>query len=192
MKINWNEAPSATHYDKRKGCLPAFMRKSTRGNEWEFLKTNGEWMTYGVLTDEEAAKLKRRPASKAPWTGEGLPPVGTVCEYNVGGGGWFECEIRYVTTPYHDCPVEVVMFPPHLGGEQTGVVGNGPGEVSFRPIRTPEQIAAEEREKDVIAVLEVMKFAHWNIKNTEISPLGKCRIYAEAMVDAGYRKQVAQ
>lgn len=37
------------------------------------------------------------------------------------------------------------MFPPHLGGEQTGVVGTGPGEASFRPIRTPEQIAAEER-----------------------------------------------
>jgi hypothetical protein len=117
---------------------------------------------------------------RAPWTGEGLPTVGTVCEYRVGDGPWFECEIRYVTKPYQDCPIEVVMFPPHLKGEQTAVVGTSCGEVSFRPIRTPEQVAAEDRRK---ACEELLSDCYQDANAFALVQAG--RLY-----DAGWRKQV--
>lgn len=112
------------------------------------------------------------------WNGEGTPPAWTNCEYQVGGGPWYECSIRYVTTPYHDCPVEVVMFAPHLKGEQTGVVGKGEGELSFRPILTPEQIAAEEREGAIHEMVDHLK--RWHTVQDLCGDL----------YDAGYRKQV--
>lgn len=126
-----------------------------------------------------AARAERIPS----WNGEGLPPVGVDCEYRVGGATWFECNIRYITTPYHGCPVEVVMFPAHLKSEQTAVVGDGEGEVSFRPIRTADQVAAEEREK---AIREICIDAG----SPEMTP-GQMKV-AEKLYQAGYRKQVAK
>lgn len=127
-------------------------------------------------------QFKYETPRPAPWTGEGLPPVGVVCEYGKQG------QVRIIT---HFDQTSGATLAVGQVGERGMLVLATAESGSFRPIRTPEQIAAEERERDVIAALEVMKFAHWNIKNTEISPLEKCRVYAEAMVDAGYSKQVA-
>lgn len=122
---------------------------------------------------------------KSEWNGEGLPPVGIDCEYRVGNGPWFKCNIRYITTPYHDNPVEVVMFPPHLKGEQVGVVGNDSGEISFRPIRTPEQTKAEERQKAIAEMAEHMA----GYKNVE-DPNEKMLSLSTYLHDHGYRLQV--
>jgi len=86
-------------------------------------------------------------AEVVTWNGEGLPPVGTVCEYRCG----------YVEQPYEFSQCTVIA---HFDGESgkrlaaftyvghDGVVQLGRGAPSlFRPIRTPEQIAADEREK---------------------------------------------
>jgi hypothetical protein len=175
MNIDLSNKPDgATHYMSDEGRRNIW--RMNNGAHW-LAYVDGEWVLVVNATPE------RYIAIKAPWTGEGLPPVGTVCELWYSCGEWAPCMVMA-----HDIsmgiPIAVVRH-----GDQCYT---GSSAKTLRPIRTPEQIAAEEREKDVIAVLEVMKFAHWNIKNTEISPLGKCRIYAEAMVDAGYRKQVAQ
>lgn len=178
MIIDWSKAPEgATHWDTGVGGrVPGWMRFD--GGRWHWWPVDGakcerKWFASGESHPSEAVEFIARQGA---WTGEGLPPVGTVCEYRVGDGPWFECEIRYVTKPYQDCPIEVVMFPPHLKGEQTAVVGTGDGEVSFRHIRTPEQIAAEDRDK----AINQMEFDTGYLDRGAFTKL----------YDAGWRKQV--
>lgn len=66
------------------------------------------------------------------WTGEGLPPVGAVCEYFSALGEWKVCRIVA-----HDGLYAVFNSLNEYGAH----IADG-----FRPIRTPEQIAAEDRE----------------------------------------------
>lgn len=136
--IDWSKAPEGTTHAKLYSDGDVEFFRLHEDGTFEFFSPGGLWRA-AFSSPEECVK---RPVPT--WNGEGPPPVGIDCEYRVGGGPWFKCNIRYVTTPYHDCPVEVVMFAPHLKGEQTGVVGEGEGEVSFRPIRTPEQIKRDE------------------------------------------------
>lgn len=105
----------------------------------------------------------------ALWTGTGLPPVGTVCE--VDGEKVFVVahHMNGINAIYAEAPDSGLLY----YGE--------PNE--FRPIRTPEQIAAEEREKayrgmidDLAAVMGIS-----NIDQRECDVL-------HALVDAGYRK----
>ena len=112
-----------------------------------------------------AARAERIPA----WNGEGLPPVGIECEWHPNVHGWVKVKI--------------------LGRDGSDTWYRASGEehsqtcrnmAFFRPIRTAEQVAAEEREK---AVFEI---AHILIDNrhdsAEYHQAG--RIY-----DAGYRKE---
>jgi len=102
---------------------------------------------------------------KAKWNGKGLPPVGTVCEWHPNHDGWVKVEI--------------------LGhsGEETWFRRDGHESSEtclrmafFRPIRTPEQIAAEEREK----AIEEMVHDHDN---------DQLRAWAAYVYDIlGYRK----
>lgn len=111
----------------------------------------------------------------APWTGKGLPPVGTVCE-SVCGGIVRKVEVLAVGKK------NVFLIE---GGEEK--MFSIEGTRTFRPIRTPEQIEAEEREQDAQSLFEL------------INPEGKWHKFAEegkarfrAAVAAGYRKQVSE
>lgn len=108
-------------------------------------------------------------AEYAEWDGESLPTAGTECEFLVlrdGDSAWTEGEILYAS------PYMVVIS------------GNGfehvhhPHTVKFRPMRTPEQIADDERQQ---AITEMLGFV-------------KCDVGRDVLFDlyeAGYRKQVA-
>ena len=128
--------------------------------------------------------ISKRPVA---WTGEGLPPVGTVCEYRCG----------YVEQPYEYSECRIIA---HFEGESghalaaftyvahDGVIQLGRGAPSlFRPIRTPEQIAAEER-------LHSVRNACTAIADTLDSLRGKTKVeraalaVVEAMIDAGYTR----
>lgn len=118
------------------------------------------------------------------WNGEGLPPVGVNCEYSIGGHSWFPCEIRHVLDNDPDPDADgwtAVIWCPHLEKEQVSRVAPV-GHFKFRPIRTPEQIAAEEREKAVREMLKLMP--------NEDPDRSYCELLCEALYDAGYRKQV--
>ncbi|MCG6574910.1 hypothetical protein EGM97_09345 [Pseudomonas sp. AF32] len=103
----------------------------------------------------------------SPWTGEGLPPVGTVCEfaaYSVGGPHWKKCKVIA-----HDEGFAVINYHGSYSGYRAGD--------RLRPIRTPEEVAAEEREAAICAMMEVC---------SELP----CRQSCADLYDAGYRKQV--
>lgn len=100
------------------------------------------------------------------WDGEGMPPIGTVCEYyctNISNE-WRKCEI---VAHYHEYVVaidegykEAVLKHPRM----------------LRPIKTPEQIAREERQQ---AIDEMLSLLH--SYSTFKDAMG-------VLYDAGYRK----
>lgn len=114
-------------------------------------------------------------ALKAPkvveWNGEGLPPVGTVCEVlnsNLGNPEWERCTILY--SGKHR-----IVYDSESCEERTAFIDS----LSFRPIRTPEQIAAEECDKAVKAMLA--EFAHTGSLTSHYE-------VCEVLHKAGYRK----
>lgn len=105
--------------------------------------------------------VHKRPTTPS-WSGEGLPPVGAVCE--VDGE-------NVVIVAHHCNGVHAI----YAESEVDGLLYYGePNE--FRPIRTPEQIAADERE---LAVDEMHKLYMEGAKHSG-------GLYA--LYDAGFRK----
>lgn len=103
------------------------------------------------------------------WQGAGLPPVGTVCEYYADEDSWQRCEI----VAHKDGQAVVWVSNAHIWASSGA---------SLRPIRTPEQIAAEEREKAIDQIMADYEFT-----------VGSCthklfRHQAERLHAAGYRK----
>lgn len=117
-----------------------------------------------------------------PWNGEGLPPVGTMCEYN-------NLEPHPVSTDLKWSPVHIVAHDTQ-GGEVfavfsslSGYHGNKRPEC-FRPIRTPEQIEAEERRCEIATLVQhICADGAFDCDDPEV-PEVAAKIY-----DAGYRKQ---
>lgn len=122
--------------------------------------TRAEWQ-------DAVDALKAKKAVE--WDGAGLPPVGTICENVFPGEIWLE-----VIIIAHDGDMAVFRL---NNSERLNYFGDT--KQHFRPIRTPEQIAAEDREK---AVGEMCRITDSHIRSTMGDAFRK--IY-----DAGYRKQ---
>lgn len=112
------------------------------------------------------AAIERR-VTGGQWNGEGLPPVGVDCEY-FDGGEWMRCEVvahrNNAAVVLSDC------YEPAFVSQQ-----------ELRPFRTPDQVAAEEREK---AIAEM-------VSTSPMLDKGWARKVCTALFEAGYRKQVA-
>lgn len=130
-----------------------------------------------TVFDESMQNLIARPAEPATWNGKGLPPVGTVCIVEPHNTMWgfsstsgYERKIlayygEYVWLGHAETPLETPL-------ETTRI-----DKVDFRPLRTPEQIAAEEREKAVGDMAMSIQGVPYQYPT----------LYA--LFDAGYRRQ---
>lgn len=99
------------------------------------------------------------------WDGSGFPPIGAVCVYpRADGDEWRKC----VVVAYYFANVVAVDV------LDSAAVLMQP--MMFRPIKTPEQIAAEERLRAIDEMYETVMVG------------GSIRIGVEALYDAGYRK----
>lgn len=137
MKIDWSAAPEgATHFDYRNFKEPAFIRPYPEVEGSWMCWAGDRWQLYGFIAEAEVAKMAAR---QSQWTGSGLPPVGTRCEYQNSLGSWFPVEITAIAKK-GICFVQV---------ERDGE--NYVCQVSskFRPIRTLEQIETDERDKAI-------------------------------------------
>jgi hypothetical protein len=157
MNIDWRKAPD--------DAIGAFYRfdESRRGL---FFVRSKDFSTFqgrpgfqghkaGEARDEgyhvfiEFWEFAERPAA-SKWNGpeDGLPPVGTACEVDYYET-WQHCEI-------------IAHFQQRVGMVAAFTVERADGAKSldafvadnFRPLRTPEQIAAEERERAVMEIYE--------------------------------------
>ncbi|UAN64275.1 hypothetical protein [Serratia sp. JSRIV006] len=87
------------------------------------------------------------------WNGEGLPPVGTVCEF-YDCESWSEVRVKFIGDKY------AVLQDERYSVERVYCVADKPQK--FRPIRTPEQIEAERRERISNAFLKAFNDARFS------------------------------
>jgi len=143
-----------------------------------------DWLDAHVTRTEWQAAVDalNKHAEKA-WNGEGRPPIGVEIEFSYPMWGyWLKGKVL--------CYGEQMIFM-----EQESSKGNGkfegsmnPDGIMFRPIRTPEQIAADERLHKVrnaaTAIARTLDSLHESEELIAVTVI-------EAMIDAGYVKQVA-
>ncbi|WAT30124.1 hypothetical protein [Pseudomonas sp. GXZC] len=193
MKIDLTKKPEgATHINPHSGLwIKCFGGNS---GSYQFFK-NGEWeMGFGCMSNSYL-----EIAQPEPWTGEGLAPVGTVCEF-----AGFNPEETLSTDPrvgdqvtviahFMSGSFEVAAFtfyaPPEFEYLQVAQGAHG----CFRPIRTPEQIAEEARIAELNLMIGAIK-DHPGGRHG-VDHLTQLKIHEEACInlyDAGWRKQVVE
>lgn len=175
-EIDWSKAAEgATHWAPATDRLCSSFMKLENG-QWFCQKANG----HGWVLDESNDCPCRYIARPSAWSGVGLPPVGTVCEVKSGYGGiptFMPCEvIAHFDGETRRCAAYV--YTQHDG---TRLVGQGT-EQAFRPLRTPEQIAAEERKQAIAEMVYGACGAEPDGANTTAFMI--CGL----LYDSGYRK----
>lgn len=165
MSIDWSKAPEgATHWEP---TGPEFhegwMKKE--GDYWFYWVEGTNKWCHGPSCNasaEREATFEARP--QKAWDGQGLPPVGA--KFLTDRNDF----LREVTILCHG-KTRTFVFD-HVSQEEICLVLK---DRVFLPIRTPEQIAAEEREK----AIEEMCFAEETLTVKQ----------AKALYEAGYRRQ---
>lgn len=165
-QIDWSKAPEDAQY----------ARKHIDGLDW-YKRENGIWLYLSPsgVWDKAYATSEADCEKRPQWSGDGLPPVGVRCE----------AAIPHTSGPDHERRViwiegSVIAYYEIKGktyawfAEDDGFYP--PNVLEFRPIRTEDQIAAEEREKAIDRIMG----------DLSLSP--ECRYIARRVVDAGYRK----
>jgi len=134
-KIDWSKAPAdATHYQAAThGVFECWLKP---GHAVRVSRREQDWRE-----DEYADDLIATSAIKRPWSGEGLPPVGVVCEVD-WCEEWHKCEV--IAHFQQRCGM-VAAFTVEISDGAKSLDAFGAG--SFRPIRTPEQIESDARIK---------------------------------------------
>lgn len=181
--IDWSKAPEgATHWEPEGECPASWMRKIDTGFEigWEYWgRVSNKWVSHAVSSARFATFIPR-PDTAQPWTGEGLPPVGRKVILDDSEHGVFRdyqemigVEVAVLASFKSTTGVGMIVC-----ALPDGLCGCFRAEMA-RPIRTPEQIAADEREAACEAMLEIAKSSRPDPDVYEA--IG-------ALYDAGYRK----
>lgn len=171
MSIDWTKAPEgATHWEPSSyEFAEGWMRKV--GDKWSYwLEGSKVWGLSGpacCVSAEREATFEARP--QETWDGKGLPPVGLMVEWKAGLDHDWQ---RVTVLAYANGDA---WFQPEDG--PSFIVGN---PANFRRIRTPEQIAAEERSKECDRIFVIL---------SSVEREGNRSDMAEALYDAGYRRQ---
>ena len=172
INIDWSYAPSgATHFHKGDIMYRPHWRKSG------FYCDLG-LEAFGWIKDTYQSPISEcieRPKKQEAWDGEGLPPVNCFCEtLDEGADRWVKVEIythtEFKGDTYACAKNETDMF--------YGLAHE------FRPIKTAEQLAEEEK----IATIAEMRAVVMAASDRKSVTLVEC-IATVALYEAGYRKQ---
>lgn len=160
-EIDWSKAPEgADKYNTRNDLF----YKGERPDLQVF--TRGQWKPSALIKSNECFVC--RPTTPS-WSGEGLPPVGVGIEVLHELYGWIGARVVG-----QDGEAAIVRT-------NDGYAGVFPHQM--RPIRTPEQIAADEREKGIAALL-----AAAGVTGSAFADDPEAIEWAAALYVAGYRK----
>jgi hypothetical protein len=163
-EVDWSKAPEgATHYNTE--CGYPWLKETPIS-----YFVDGYWIEY-VGTSYRRGMTHLKNAVKRPqgWDGVGLPPVGAECEYHLDKDEWISGEV-FGHRLCSNGDVEVFVNLKN-NWDYSSALGR------FRPIKTPEQIAAEDRN---LAIKEMCEVA--SKRSTKGLTL------MESLYDAGYRK----
>jgi hypothetical protein len=174
--LNWETAPTdATHGGNspyERGVVTWF--KDVGHGNHSFLNDGSMQSWHKGSGNLREWSLVERPKQ---WSGpqDGLPPVGTVCEYSLGDSNcWYACEIKYVLRDGDGLVAECHLKPSIE--QYLNTHSSGECVAKFRALKTSEQITAEQRET---AIREIMDIADVD-----------CRVTAARLVDAGFKREV--
>ncbi len=175
-EIDWSKAPEgATHYNHR---FSGWYKVTQIGAV--FYWSGREWVPARYWDDRKHDCIQRPTIPS--WSGEGVPAVGATLEatdQTLNDGAWTKVVILAVGKHGKDDCVLMAEVLDDKGRPGTMVASlYTQYEGCFRPIRTPEQIAADEREAAIDEML-----AATPAPGSDIS-LRVC----EKLYDAGYRK----
>ena len=168
MNVDWSKAPEgATHH------VDGGWYKKMVGKWYYWFEVEQGWIDTKYTDPENFSWWGRRVERPATpqWNGEGLPPVGAVVEAFYMGSPQGVVTVRYAG----QC---MILWSDERNSEQCGAAEH----YLFRPIRTPEQLAADEREREIAVLADAiaeMLTGHWAATAPKIS---------EALYSAGYRK----
>jgi len=102
------------------------------------------WLESPSLYAQQIGRVERKLSE---WSGDGSPPVGMVCEARKrtpnNSGEWISGDVRYLSD-----------YTIVIGGDDCEYVHH-PRTLEFRQVRTPEQIAATERESAIKAFMRI-------------------------------------
>lgn len=181
-QVDWSKAPE---WAKKLGTNPHGENAWLGDEGYSYLLGNGGVVSWSYETAFAYTAFQIIETRPVLWTGEGLPPVGVVCEVL-----WDSQLGIYVAAAVlaHDEAGAVYRF---TSGERKGEYQSEQqdyykGLPKFRPLRTPEQIAAEDRklQREQLAYLIAgyMGFDDPREVDTKL---------AAYIFDHDYRKQVA-
>ncbi|HCL4015986.1 TPA: hypothetical protein ACRNRX_001526 [Pseudomonas aeruginosa] len=186
MSIDWTKAPEgATHWEPSSyEFAEGWMRKV--GDKWSYwLEGSKVWGLSGpacCVSAEREATFEARP--QETWDGQGLPPVGIQIEAKF--------PVTDVTGTHYHWRRVIVAVAGIPRAERECLVYDAentkPAWVDeFRPLRTPEQVAAAER---WAAIQQMLAFADVKYGAGELmSPKEYVETAVAALYDAGYRRQ---
>ena len=149
--------------------------RAATGGCWVKEESDRYWTAHGTYWSKPTGgfyKIHKRPAAPQ-WNGEGLPPVGAVVEAFYMGIPQGVVTVRYAG----QC---MILWSGERNSEQCGAAEH----YIFRPIRTPEQLSAEAREK---AIIEIMRDA--GITGSALKDDPEALEWASSLWANGYRKQ---
>ncbi|PNG87591.1 hypothetical protein [Pseudomonas putida] len=182
-KIDWSKAPEwadghglVAHHGITEVWINMDQYAVVGAGDRAYPYGGGTGETRHNFTRGQVQYVTPRPAR---WDGEGLPPVGSVCEaYDAERDLWWPGQVLMHGNSDH----AFVSGTPECWGTLLWAS-------TFRPTRTPEQVSAEERKT---AIDQMAADAQLDFSAGELLT---AREYVEcaiaALHDAGYRKQVA-
>lgn len=188
MNIDWSKVPEdATHAGATTRLQIPVFYKDIREDKYSYWYADGDGWREDAIGRPACTPLIERPKKQEAWNGVGLPPVGIECEVL-----WSITHHTYVTCLIiaHDEGSAVFRF---TSGPQKGVYHSEIAKdawmpfQSFRPIKTAEQLAEEERDKARTEVLNAM-ISNTMGFDTEDQWQQRIKVVGE-MLDMGYRKQ---
>ena len=166
--------------------------KGFDGRAFDALQIADETLVAGAIVTRvewQAAVDALNAPKVVEWDGVGLPPVGVSCEMSLfASNKWELCIPVYYLNHPTDHSDQVVVYQNSLDGDVCYILDPPcSGSIEFRPFRTAEQVAAEERDakaKDLYLTI------NWNDVGSTWDSLAASRKadYLKA-IDAGYRKE---
>lgn len=183
MTIDWSKAPAhATHWCPGNAVIAEGWIYNVGGEFYSCYADSG-LEHIPEFPEWRKGRLIPRPTQQ-PWTGDGMPPVGTVCEFKSVG---HHSDPEYQWCIYHgkmSCGGYIIEYHHYTSPSMTTCAPFDPALTSFRPIKTSDQIAAEEKGRAVNDMLGIV--CDPALKGRGLSN------QLEALYDAGYRKQVTE
>lgn len=185
MSIDWSKAPEgATHWDPGLNCRVAgWMRLD--GQTWYWWPAETAYSCPKKWHESlNQHKVNSEGFTERPtlWDGKGLPPVGVPIEAKHKNAQPDWARPGFYETVIVAIGKQLVIFEADgNGSEKVGKLS----DYIFRPIRTTEQIAAEERAATIKTIL-----ADAGVTDSAWNDDPEAEVWAAALYDAGYRKQV--